>query len=129
MTQLTMASGGGPTRQSRTSGRGTRLAWRLIWLALLGHVLRSRRFYERMAVGAIVLAAVRGVNQESRASTYARVAAWNTKQTQNIERRAERTAQHIERRAERTAQRIERQAGREGKRLARKVKGQQALNQ
>src|SRR5215472_18455592 len=104
-----MTAGGKPTRQSRTSGRGTRLALRLIGLALLGHMLRSRRFYERMAVGAIVLAAVRGINKQSRASTYARVAAWNTKQTQNIERRAARTAQHIERRAERTAHHIERQ--------------------
>jgi hypothetical protein len=129
LTQLTMASGGGPTRQSRTSGRGTRLALRLIWLALLGHMLRSRRFYERMAVGAVVLAALKGINQESRASTLERLAAWNKKQTQNIERRTERTAQHIERRAERTAQHIERQAEREGKRLARKAKGQQALNQ
>ena len=118
MTQLTMAAGGKPTRQSRTSGRGTQLALRLIGLALLRHMLRSRRFYERMAFGAIVLAAFRGINQQSRANTYARLAAWNTKQTQNIERRAERTAQNIERRAER-----------EGKRLARKAKGQQALNQ
>lgn len=106
MTRLTMASGGRPTRQSRTSGRGTRLALRLIWLALLGQVLRSRRFYERMAVGAIVLAALRGINQESRANTLERLAAWNKKQTQNIERRAER----------------------EGKRLARKARGQRALN-
>jgi len=122
LTQLTMATGGGSpgrqSRQARTSGPGTRLALRLIGLALLGHMLRSRRFYERMAFGAIVLAAFRGINQQSRANTYARLAAWNTKQTQNIERRAERTAQNIERRAER-----------EGKRLARKAKGQQALNQ
>jgi hypothetical protein len=129
LTQLTKASGGRPTRRSRTSGRGTRLALRLIWLALLSHVLRSRRFYERMAVGAIVLAALRGINQESRASTLERLATWNKKQTQNIERRAERTAHRIERRAERTAQHIERRAERTGKRLTRKAKGQRALNQ
>ena len=132
MTQLTMAAGGRPARQSQTSGRGTRLALRLIGLALLAHMLRSRRFYERMAVGAVVLAALRGINQESRASALERLAAWNMKQTQNIERRAVRTAQHVERRAERTAHHIERQAERQGKRLARKAskaKGPQALNQ
>jgi hypothetical protein len=119
LTDLTMAPGGGrPGRQSQTSGPGTRLALRLIGLALLGHMLRSRGFYERMAVGAIVMAALRGINQQSRANTLARLAAWNKKQAQHIERRAERTAQHIERRAER-----------EGKRLARKAKGQPALNQ
>ena len=118
MTELTMAAGGRPTRQSQTSGRGTRLALRLIGLALLAHMLRSRRFYERMAVGAVVLAALSGIGQENRANTLERLAAWNKKQTQNIERRAERTAQHIERRTER-----------QGKRLARKAKGPQALNQ
>jgi len=102
---------------------------RLIGLALLAHMLRSRRFYERMAVGAVVLAALSGIGQENRANTLERLAAWNKKQTQNIERRAERTAQHIERRAERTAQHIERRTERQGKRLARKAKGPQALNQ
>jgi len=116
-----MAAGGKPTRQSRTSGRGTRLALRLIGLALLGHMLRSRRFYERMAVGAVVLAALRGINQESRASTFARVAAWNEKQTQFVERQAERQAHRIERQAVR--------AERQGKRFLRKAKASLASDQ
>jgi len=98
---------------------------RLIGLALLGHILRSRRFYERMAVGAVVLAALRGINQESRASTLARLAAWNKKQVQHIERQAERQAQHIERQAERQAKHIEREA----KRLERKAKRSLGINQ
>jgi len=116
-----MAAGGKPTRQSRTSGRGTRLALRLIGLALLGHMLRSRRFYERMAVGAVVLAALSGISQENRASTFARVAAWNERQTQVIERQAERQAHRIERQAER--------AERQGKRFVRKAKAPLALDQ
>jgi len=124
LTQQTMASGGS-ARRSRTSGPGTRLALRLIGLALLGHILRSRRFYERMAVGAVVLAALRGINQESRASTMARLAAWNKKQVQHIERQAERQAHHIERQAERHAQHIEREA----KRLERKAKRSLGVNQ
>ena len=132
MTQLTMATGGKPARQSRTSGRGTGLALRLIGLALLGHVLRSRRFYERMAVGAVVLAALRGINQESRASTFERVAAWNKRQAQMVERQAERQAHRIEHQAERQAHRIERQAGRaerQGKRFLRKAKAPLTLDQ
>ena len=121
MTQLTMATGGKPARQSRTSGRGTGLALRLIGLALLGHVLRSRRFYERMAVGAVVLAALRGINQESRASTFERVAAWNKRQTQMVERQAERQAHRIERQAGR--------AERQGKRFLRKAKAPLTLDQ
>ena len=121
MTQLTMTAGGKPTRQSRTSGPGTRLALRLIGLALLGRTLRSRRFYERMAVGAIVLAALGRISQENRASTLERLAAWNKRQAQLIERQAERQAQRIEREAER--------AERHGKRLVRKAKSQLALDQ
>jgi hypothetical protein len=116
-----MVAGGGPTRQSRTSGRGTQLALRLIGLAMLRHMLRSRRFYERMAVGAIVLAALRGINQENRASAFARLAAWNKRQTELIEHQAERQAHRIERQAER--------AERQGKRFLRKAKAPLALDQ
>lgn len=121
MTELTMTAGGKPTRQSRTSGLGTRLALRLIGLALLGHMLRSRRFYERMAVGAIVLAALSRINQENRASTFARVAAWNERQVQFVERQAERQAHRIERQAGR--------AERKGKRFMRKAKSSLSLDQ
>ena len=110
MTQLTMTASGRPTRQQRTSGPGTRLALRLIGLALLGHMLRSRRFYERMAVGAIVLAALGRISQENRASTLERLAAWNKRQAQLIERQAER-------------------AERQGRRFVRKAKRQLALDQ
>ena len=119
MTGLTMATGGGrATRRSRTSRSGTGLALRLIGLALLAHILRSRRFYERMATGAIVLAALSGIGKENRANTLARLTAWNKKQVQHIEHQAERQAHHLERQAERQAHRVERQA----KRLERKAK-------
>ena len=119
MTGVTMATGGGRAkRRSRASGSGTGLALRLIGLALLAHILRSRRFYERMATGAVVLAALRGIGQDNRASTVARLSAWNKKQVQHIEHQAERQAHHLERQAERQAHRIERQA----KRLERKAK-------
>jgi len=139
LTQPTMAAGGGrpgrQSRRSRTSGSGTRLALRLIGLALIGHMLRSRRFYERMAVGAVVVAALRGINQQSRANTLARVAAWNKRQVEHFERQAERQALLLERQAarqalllQRQAELIERQAGWRGK-LRRKAKSPPALNQ
>jgi regulator of protease activity HflC (stomatin/prohibitin superfamily) len=106
------AGSSGPTRQSQTSGLDTQLALRLVGLAVLGHMLRSRRFYERVAVGAIVLAALARIGQENRASTFARLAAWNKRQAQFLERQAERQAAHLQRQAER-----------QGRRLVRKAKG------
>ena len=80
----------------------------------MGHVLRSRRFYERVIVGAIMLGAVRGLGQENRASTFERVAAWNKRQVQRLERKAE----HQARRLERKARRLQRKAKRQARRLA-----------
>jgi len=52
---MTSAASSRPAPRSQTSSPGTRAAWRLVRLAVLGHMLHSRRFYERVAVGAIVL--------------------------------------------------------------------------
>ena len=82
----------------------------LLGLGVVGHVLRSRRFYERVIVGAIVLGALRGLGQENRASTFERVAAWNKRQVQRIERKAERQARRLERKARRLERKAERQA-------------------
>ena len=45
----------------------------LIGLGVVGHALRSRRFRERVIVGAIVLGALRGLGQENRASAFERL--------------------------------------------------------
>ena len=84
-----------------TSARipGTRLALRVIGLAVLAHLLRSRRFYERVATGAVVLAALREVGRDNRAGTIARLAAWNKRQAQLLEGRAEREGKRIARTA------------------------------
>jgi hypothetical protein len=78
---------------------GTRLALRLIGLAILGRLLRSRRFYERLATGAVVLAALRGIGQDNRAGAMARLAAWNKRQAQLLEGQAERQSKRIARTA------------------------------
>jgi hypothetical protein len=104
--------------QPGDSGFAGTAALGLVGLGLVGHVLRSRRFYERVIVGAIVLGALRGLGQENRASTFERLAAWNKRQVQVLERQAERQA----RRLERKARRLERKAERQARRLAVRAK-------
>ena len=91
----TSAASSGPAPQSQTSSPGTKAAWRLIRLAVLGHMLHSRRFYERVAVGAIVLAALGRIGRENRARNLARLAAWHKRQARFLERQAERRSKHL----------------------------------
>jgi hypothetical protein len=100
--------------QPTDSGLAGKAAVGLVGLGVVAHVLRSRRFYERVIVGAIMLGALRGLGQENRASTMARLQAWNKRQVQLFERQAERQA----RRLERKARRLERKARRQARRLA-----------
>jgi hypothetical protein len=75
-------------RRPQVPGRDDRTAARLTSLALLGHMLRSRSFYERVAFAAIVLAALAKLGQENQARNIARLAAWNKRQVQRLERKA-----------------------------------------
>jgi hypothetical protein len=92
---MTSAASSGPAPQSQTSSPGTKAAWRLIRLAVLGHMLHSHRFYERVAVGAIVLAALARIGRENRARSLARLAAWSKRQARFLERQAERQSKHL----------------------------------
>jgi hypothetical protein len=87
-------------------GLAGKAALGLVGLGVVGHVLRSPRFHERVIVGAIVLGALRGLGQENRAHTFARVAAWNRRQVQLLERKAERQTGRLERKARRQARRV-----------------------
>jgi len=71
----------GPSADNRT-------AIRMVGLAVLIHMLRSRRLYERAAFAAIVLAALAGLNQESRAKAVARLVAWAKRQDDRLQRKA-----------------------------------------
>jgi hypothetical protein len=86
-------------RHPRTSSPDNRAALRLIGLAALIHMLRSPRFYERVIVSAIVLAALARLGQENGASTFERLAAWNKQQVQRLEHKAERQARSLKRKA------------------------------
>ena len=75
-------------RHSQVSSRDNHTALRLTRLALLGHMLRSRGFYERVTFAAIVLAALASLGKENQTRTLARLAAWNKRQLQFLERKA-----------------------------------------
>jgi hypothetical protein len=103
----TMAAGSSrPAAQSADLGLAFKAALGLVGLGVVGHVLRSPRFHERVVVGAIVLGALRGIGQESRANSFARLAAWNKRQVQLLERQAEQQTRDLDRKARRQARHI-----------------------
>jgi hypothetical protein len=71
------------------------MAMRLVRLGLVRHVLRSRRFYERVALAAIVLRALRQMGEENSANTMARLAAWNKREIQRLEHKAGQQARAV----------------------------------
>jgi len=77
------------------SGLDTKMTWGLIGLGLVGHMLRSRRFYETVAVAAIAVGSLRQIGQQNAASTTARLAAWNQREMQRMERKAQRQARAV----------------------------------
>src|ERR1700722_2814985 len=85
-----MAAGSSrPAAQSADLGFAVKAALGLVGLGVVGHVLRSPRFHERVIVGAIVLGALRGIGQEGRASTFDALAARNQGQVELLELQAE----------------------------------------
>jgi hypothetical protein len=55
-------------------------------------MLRSRGFHERVVFAAIVVAALAKLGQENQARNFERVAAWNRRQVERLERKAKRLA-------------------------------------
>ena len=86
---------GSPAPRPRPSGLDTKMTWGLVGLGLVGHVLRSPRFYQTVAVAAIAVGALRQVGQQNRASMTARLTAWDKRQMQRLERRAQRQARAV----------------------------------
>ena len=97
----------GPGRQKaaaghpRAAGADHRAALRMVALATVVHMLRSHRFYQRVITVAVALGAVRRIGQENQASTMARLAAWDKRQVQRLERKAKRQVKRLERKAKR----------------------------
>ena len=81
--------------EPRTPGFDHQMATRLVWLAVVHHILRSRRSYERVAVAVIALGALRQLGQANRASAMARLAAWNKRELQRLERKAKQQSRAV----------------------------------
>src|SRR5262245_60274303 len=85
---------GGSRQAARpgAAGRGSKAVWLLVALGLVRHALRSRRFLEAVGLAVIALGALRGIGQDNRASTMARLGAWDKRQIQRLQLQAERQA-------------------------------------
>jgi hypothetical protein len=82
----TPAAAIGSVRQAPAVRRHNRIAWSLVGLKMAGNVLRSRRSYELMIVGAIMLAALAGEARENQAQILARLIAWDRRRRQALRR-------------------------------------------
>ena len=115
-TLATRAAGSSsPAAQSGDLGFAVKAALGLVGLGVVGHVLRSPRFHERVIVGAIVLGALRGIGQESRANTFDRLVAWNKRQVERLELQAEQQTGRLALEAERQTRHLERKARRQAR--------------
>jgi hypothetical protein len=84
-----------PAPRPGASGLDTKMAWGVVGLGLVGHMLRSPRFYGTVAVTAIAVRSLRQIGQQNRASMTARLSAWNQREMQRLERKAQRQARAV----------------------------------
>jgi len=109
-------------RNARTPSKGTaaagggnaghRTAMRMIVLATVAHMLRSRRFYARLITVVVAVRALGQIGHENEASTMARLTAWDKRQVQRLERKAQRQVRAIKGSAEMARSGGPRQLGR-----------------
>jgi len=94
--QAVVAEGSGsPAPRPRPSDLDTKMTWGLVGLGLVGHMLRSPRFYQTVAVTAIAVGSLRQIGQQNTASMTARLSAWNKREMQRLERKAQRQARAV----------------------------------
>jgi hypothetical protein len=84
-----------PAPRPGASRLDTKMTWGLIGLGLVRYMLRSPRFYETVAVTAIAIGSLRQIGQQNAAGMTARLAAWNKREMQRLERKAQRQARTI----------------------------------
>ena len=93
--QAVVAEGSSPAPRPGASGLDTKMAWGLVGLGLVGHMLRSPRFYETVVVAAIAVRSLGQISQQNRASMTARLSAWNQREIQRLERKAQRQGRAV----------------------------------
>jgi len=84
-----------PAPRPGASGLDTKMAWGLVGLGLVGQMLRSPRFYEAVAVTAIAVGSLRQIGQQNQANMTARLAAWNKREMQRLEHKAQRQTRAV----------------------------------
>ena len=92
---IVAAGSSSPAPRPGASGLDTKMTWGLIGLGLVGHMLRSPRFYETVAVTAIAVGSLRQIGQQNAASMTARLAAWNKREMQRLEDKAQRQTRAV----------------------------------
>ena len=85
-------------RNARTPSKGTaaagggnaghRTAMRVIVLATMAHMLRSRRFYARLITVVVAVRALGQIGHENQTNNMARLSAWDKRQVERLERQA-----------------------------------------
>jgi hypothetical protein len=85
---LSPSGGSGAAPRPPDPSTNNQMAIRMVGLAVLVQMLRSRRLYERAAFAAIVLAALAGLNRESRAKALERLVAWAKRQDDRLQHKA-----------------------------------------
>jgi hypothetical protein len=71
----------------------------LVGLAVMSRILTSRRFYAGLAVAGIAVGALRQIGQQNQANMAERLAAWNRREMQRLERKAQHQARTFQRAA------------------------------
>ena len=90
-----IAAGSKSAAQPGDSGFSAQATLGLVGLGMVGHVLRSRRFYEKVAMAAIVLGALKGIGHDNQVNTMARLQAWDKREIQRLERKAQRQGRAV----------------------------------
>jgi hypothetical protein len=92
-----------PSKAATAAGGGSaghRTALRVIALATVLHMLRSRRFYARLITVVVAVRALGQIGHENEANTVARLAAWDKRQVKRLERKTQRQVRAIKGSAE-----------------------------
>jgi len=92
---IVTAGSSSPASRPGASGLDAKMTWGVIGLGLVGHMLRSPRFYQTLAVTAIAVGSLRQIGQQNGANMTARLAAWNKREMERVEHKAQRQARAV----------------------------------